>query len=257
MSRNTSSKQNLTDCGSLLEKNENIMTKRLIKFKKIKTEKQNIQQRKPLSCIENIAIQTKHKGPNSTLRGTFFDNIENDQIKTERVEVLSLTEEVEIEDEEYARRIYRYYIKLEVNFEFYFNISGETKIDDYERKILIDCDLMIFCQYAYTTSEIKDMEFNILLVLDYNLSLPIALYFSKRLAKMCKISQTCQVMAEYFMETSLTDSNLSKYYPSLNAAACVYLAMTVLKDVDNTEKLEKCSNYKFVQLMPFMKNIPK
>ncbi|KAF0987032.1 hypothetical protein HZS_4110 [Henneguya salminicola] len=113
-----------------------------------------------------------------------------------------------------------------------------------------------FCANAYTKHQIIEMEAHILEDLDYDLSPPIALQFLRRLTKMCAIDQTCHAMAKYFMETSLTDSNLSKYSPALNAAACVYLAMTVLKDKDNVWKIEEYSNYKFDELIPFMKNIP-
>uniref|UniRef100_A0A6G3MH29 G2/mitotic-specific cyclin-B2 (Trinotate prediction) n=1 Tax=Henneguya salminicola TaxID=69463 RepID=A0A6G3MH29_HENSL len=101
------------------------------------------------------------------------------------------------------------------------------------------------------------MEVMILMDLDYDLSPPISLQFLRRLTKKCQVDQKAHNLAKYFMESSLLDSNLSQYRPSLTAAACMFLSLTILKDHSNMLKIEGESGYKLEELMPFMMNIPK
>ena len=82
----------------------------------------------------------------------------------------------------------------------------------------------------YKPEEVVRMEYQLLRVLNWNVTIPTASMFLQRFVR-AGVPRTTEVhtVASFLCELSLMDSTMCKYPPSLVAAAAVYLAMVMTK----------------------------
>jgi cyclin B len=89
-------------------------------------------------------------------------------------------------------------------------------------------DFVYISDGAYTKQQILKMEQTLLNTLNFNITHPSSLHFLRRYSKAGGSDYTLHTLCKYLIELVLVDVKLLKYYPSLIAAASVYLgrAMT-------------------------------
>jgi cyclin B len=113
-------------------------------------------------------------------------------------------------------------------------------------------DCIYMTDYAYTRKEVLDMESKLMVFFDYNVSSPTAHPFLERFLRVGghDLASITAFRASYFSERCLQEHDMLSFRPSLVAAAAVYLAASMLRDVPWTEPLECCSGYTVEQLAP-------
>jgi len=89
-------------------------------------------------------------------------------------------------------------------------------------------DFVYISDGAYTKQQILKMERTLLNTLNFNITHPSSLHFLRRYSKAAGSDYTLHTLCKYLIELVLIDVKFLKYYPSLIAAASVYLgrAMT-------------------------------
>lgn len=78
---------------------------------------------------------------------------------------------------------------------------------------------------AYTKDQILSMEQIMLGALEFNLTVPTALRFLERWAKVARLNDSQKFLAHYLLELTLQEYRFLQYLPSQAAAAAVYLAL--------------------------------
>lgn len=78
-------------------------------------------------------------------------------------------------------------------------------------------------EFAYTEKELKEMEKNIIIELNFDILAPTADEFFEIIAEFFKFSREQKFLGEYFLNISLIDYNLLKYKPSTIAIGCCYI----------------------------------
>ncbi|KAJ9460628.1 Cyclin-B1-1 [Diplonema papillatum] len=117
---------------------------------------------------------------------------------------------------------------------------------------------------TYTRPEVLQMERTVLIELDYNLTVPTMWPFLMNLLRF-EQSETINHGAEYLAEQTLVCGNMTAFLPSLQAAACVYLARRVLgTEPAWTPDFEEASKYFEIDLQEpaavldeYVKKVPK
>ena len=77
---------------------------------------------------------------------------------------------------------------------------------------------------AYTREEVLNMERNILVTLNFNLSTPTPLHFLRRFSKAARSDSKIHTLSKYITELSLLEYKMLEYLPSQIAAAAVYIS---------------------------------
>jgi transcription initiation factor TFIIIB Brf1 subunit/transcription initiation factor TFIIB len=77
---------------------------------------------------------------------------------------------------------------------------------------------------AYTREDVLNMERNILVTLNFNLSTPTPLHFLRRFSKAARSDSKIHTLSKYITELSLLEYKMLEYLPSQIAAAAVYIS---------------------------------
>merc|ERR1712098_429104 len=89
-------------------------------------------------------------------------------------------------------------------------------------------DFVYITDNAYTESQIRKMELNIIEALNFDLCQPVSLNFLRRYSKAGDVDVLQHSLAKYLLETSLLDVELAPVPGSLLASASLCLSLLVL-----------------------------
>ena len=104
-------------------------------------------------------------------------------------------------------------------------------------------DFVYISDKAYTREQILAMESIMLNTLSFNLTVPSALRFAQRWAKVAGADTTCKHLINYLLELTLQDSKFLKYPPSYAASAATFLALKMTGKVTWTPALQAHTRY--------------
>uniref|UniRef100_A0A7S0URM8 Cyclin N-terminal domain-containing protein n=1 Tax=Polytomella parva TaxID=51329 RepID=A0A7S0URM8_9CHLO len=97
--------------------------------------------------------------------------------------------------------------------------------------------------YTYRKEELIKMEESILKELNYELAVPTAKTFLRRLLQVCEPNDELHYLSNYLTEVSLMDHKFLAYLPSQIAASAVFLANLMFNQYPWTATLEHYSGY--------------
>jgi len=100
-------------------------------------------------------------------------------------------------------------------------------------------DFVFISDNAYTSEQILAMEYNILKVLNFNITTPSSYRFVEFLCKFSHSESQVRYMSTYLCELSLVEYKLLRYNPSLLAASAIYLSTKLLRK----DKKEETSHW--------------
>jgi len=89
-------------------------------------------------------------------------------------------------------------------------------------------DYVYITDSAYTQSEIRQQEIEILKVLNFDLGRPLPLHFLRRNSKAGCVDARIHTLAKFIMELTLIEYNMMHIPPSKIAAASLAISMKVL-----------------------------
>jgi len=89
-------------------------------------------------------------------------------------------------------------------------------------------DFSAVSDHAFSAVEVREMERDMLHVLEFDLAPPQAVFFLRRFSKAAGAPLLLHTMAKYIMELTIVDYGTSHLYPSEQAAASLALAMLIL-----------------------------
>ena len=111
-------------------------------------------------------------------------------------------------------------------------------------------DFVYITDKAYTKEEILSMENDILVTLDYNITVPSVLKYLEVYTYYLKLDEMSVTFCRYLLELLLVDYKMLKFNPSLLASSATYITMKIMKQSDcekicqlslyNEEKLRDC-----------------
>jgi len=104
-------------------------------------------------------------------------------------------------------------------------------------------DFCYITDNTYTREQMVNMEETILKKLGYELTVPTAKTFLRRLLQVCNPDEHLHFLSNYLTELSLLDHTMMRYLPSEIAAASVYLANLMLKRQPWDGTLQHYSTY--------------
>lgn len=104
-------------------------------------------------------------------------------------------------------------------------------------------ELVYVTDRAYVKQEIIDMESEIAIALDYNLTVPTTHSFLCRYLKAAHADRTMVQLACYLAERTLQEYGMITFLPSVIAATAVYIARKSLKRHAWSPTLVKYTNY--------------
>ena len=104
-------------------------------------------------------------------------------------------------------------------------------------------ELVYITDRAYVRDEILEMESEIAIVLDYNLTVPTTHSFLCRYLKAAHADRTMVQLACYLAERTLQEYGMIRFLPSTIAATAVYIARKSLKRHAWSPTLVKYTNY--------------
>lgn len=90
-------------------------------------------------------------------------------------------------------------------------------------------DFCYITDNTYAKEQLIEMEEVVLKALDYQLTVPTAKTFLRRLLQVCNPDELLHFLSNYLTELSLLDYSMLAFLPSLVAAAGVYLANMILR----------------------------
>ncbi|NP_001081989.1 cyclin B1 S homeolog [Xenopus laevis] len=118
-------------------------------------------------------------------------------------------------------------------------------------------DFVFVTDNTYTKSQIRNMEMQILRVLNFDIGRPLPLHFLRRASKIGEVDSVHHTLAKYLIELVMTDYDMVHIPPSQLAAAAFCLAMKILNSGEWTPTLEHYMAYKESSLTPVMQHIAK
>lgn len=89
-------------------------------------------------------------------------------------------------------------------------------------------DYKFIADNAYSKNEILKMEKDILIALEFDITVPSAYSFLLRFKKVEKPTEKLFYLAQYLIELTLMEQKMLVYQPSLIAASALYLAKKIL-----------------------------
>lgn len=89
-------------------------------------------------------------------------------------------------------------------------------------------DFAFIADNAYSKTEILSMERQILVTLEFNITVPSAYGFLQRFCKVAKAKKQLFHLAQYLIELTLIEQRMLVYQPSLIAASALNLAIRIL-----------------------------
>ena len=111
-------------------------------------------------------------------------------------------------------------------------------------------DLVYITDRAYNKQEILEMESEIAITLDYQLTIPTVHSFLCRYLKAAHADRTMVQLACYLAERTLQEYGMVKFLPSTVAATAVYIARKSLKRHPWSPTLVKYTNYDEADMAP-------
>lgn len=90
-------------------------------------------------------------------------------------------------------------------------------------------DFVYITDNAYSQSEIRGMEQQIMAVLEFDLGRPLPLHFLRRNSKAGQVDATVHTLAKYVMELTLVEYNFAHIPPSKIAASALAVSLTLLE----------------------------
>ena len=90
-------------------------------------------------------------------------------------------------------------------------------------------DFIYITDKAYTAEQLLKMEIDMLGTLQFGVTVPSALRFLERWAKLVALEERNVFLGKYLVELALVEYHMIKYKPSVVALAAVYLAMKIAK----------------------------
>ncbi|XP_039281373.1 G2/mitotic-specific cyclin-B3 [Nilaparvata lugens] len=105
-------------------------------------------------------------------------------------------------------------------------------------------EFVFICDNAYAKSELLDMEFSFLEVLDFDLGYPLSYRFLRRYARCVKTEMPLLTLARYVLEYSLMDHSTVSISDSKLAAASLHIARIMNNGDVWSPALEYYSGYK-------------
>jgi hypothetical protein len=115
-------------------------------------------------------------------------------------------------------------------------------------------DFVYITDKAYTKDEILSMENDILLQLEYNITVPSAFRYLEFYNYYLKLDDNCFMFCRYLLELFLIDYKMIRYNPSLLAAATVYITLKITKKSEY-ERLYQVTSYPEDKLRDCAKDI--
>ena len=121
-------------------------------------------------------------------------------------------------------------------------------------------DLLTVSENKFTKKEVLEMERQILITLEFDLTSPSAYRFLERFRKLSSLvasEDKVFFFAQYLQEIALLDASLLKYNPSELAAASLILAGKSLKKIGNlwNKEMERATNYSEEQLRVVVEDV--
>jgi cyclin B len=116
-------------------------------------------------------------------------------------------------------------------------------------------DFVYITDNAYSSTEMRQMECQILIALDFQLGRPLAIHFLRRNSKAGEVDATMHTMAKYLMELTVVDYDMVHLRPSEIAAAALCLAIKLISNAPWTPTLVYYSRYTEQQLMPIIRKM--
>nr|AKA66439.1 cyclin B [Palaemon carinicauda] len=113
-------------------------------------------------------------------------------------------------------------------------------------------DFSYITDKAYTKTDIKRMEIQMLKKLQFNVSYPLPLHFLRRNSKAGSVDATQHTLAKYLMELCLLEYSMVHFKPSIIAAAALCLSLKLSDGSDWNNTLIYYSRYTEEQLIPVM-----
>lgn len=116
-------------------------------------------------------------------------------------------------------------------------------------------EFVAICDRAYTPNEILEMEAQILLSLEFELTHSSSLRFLERYSQIADIDQKAFFFARYLLETALLEYPLLKYKNSMLAAGAIFLVNKIFKKHGWTQELHSHTGYSEVDVKHCAKDI--
>nr|ADP95148.1 cyclin B [Macrobrachium rosenbergii] len=113
-------------------------------------------------------------------------------------------------------------------------------------------DFSYITDKAYSRTDIKRMEIQMLKTLQFNVSYPLPLHFLRRNSKAGSVDATQHTLAKYLMELCLLEYSMVHFKPSIIAAAALCLALKLSDGSEWNNTLVFYSRYTEEQLIPVM-----
>ena len=119
-------------------------------------------------------------------------------------------------------------------------------------------DLLTVSENKFTRREVLEMELDMLMTLQFDVTTPSAYRFLERYRKISKTVNEPRVfyLAQYIQEISLLDNSLLQYNPSEIAASSLILAAKCLKKGNAWNKeMENATGYTDAHLAPIVEDV--
>jgi cyclin B len=117
-------------------------------------------------------------------------------------------------------------------------------------------DFVYITDKAYSKEEIIAIEFEILRVLEFNVTVVSSYRFMERYARLVSLEDRGSHLARYLIELALVEYKMLRYNPSLLAASAIYLTHKILKKPNAwPEVLVSNSRYRDVDLKHCAKDL--
>ena len=97
----------------------------------------------------------------------------------------------------------------------------------YNQKSNFSGDFVYITDNAYSQSQIREMEMDVLQVLRFDLGRPLPLHFLRRNSKAGQVDATIHTLAKYMMELTLVEYSFAHIPPSKLAASALAISLVV------------------------------
>jgi len=115
-------------------------------------------------------------------------------------------------------------------------------------------DFVYITDKAYTKEEIFQMENDMLLTLEYNITVPSSFRYMEVFNRYLKLEENAIMFCRYLLELFLIEYKMIKYNPSLLAASTMYITLKITKKVE-AEKVTQLTGYSDETLKECAKDI--
>ncbi|XP_055694112.1 G2/mitotic-specific cyclin-B-like [Lutzomyia longipalpis] len=121
-------------------------------------------------------------------------------------------------------------------------------------------DFVHITDNSYTDREVRQMEISMLQSMEFNLSRPQPIHFLRRFSKAANATKDIHGAAKYFLELISLEYTMVHLWPSLMAAASIYLALRLLRPTEDgtsvwTSTLKHYTNYTEGEVLRVAKDV--